>query len=262
MQALPSPLVVQGRVVRSLVFREAKTRWGRHFLGFFGQFGSLVAYVVFFVLVRHATSPGIHRGMELIPFVSTGILLFFSFRQGLSQVQGAATSNRGLLQFPTVTPLDAAISRWLLEAGGFILIAILAILLMVYFDWSQPPQNLLFFLSMIIVSTFFGFCWGLIFGSLALYFPPIRALSNMISRFLLFVSGIFFVMPEAPPPIRDVLVYNPIIHIMEFGREAYFRVYTSDYADAGYLTVWMVLSLIAGLVLERTSRRALGWLAP
>lgn len=260
MQSLPSPIIVQGRVIRALVFREAKSRWGRHFLGFIGQCASLGLYAAFFILVRRAASPSVHRGMELVPFIVTGVLLFWSFRSGVSQVQGAASSNRGLLSFPAVTPLDAAVARWILEAGAFLVISIISIIIMTYFNWAQWPRDFLVFLGIIILASFFGFSWGLIFGSLIIFFPPIRIFSNIVMRFMIFVSGVFFVMPEAPAALRDYLIYNPVIHIMEFGREAFFRVYTTDYADANYLGTWIVLSLIAGLILERASRRSLGWL--
>ncbi len=199
--------------------------------------------------------------MPILPFVATGVIPFWAFRTTVSSVQSAGTKNRGLLQFPSVTPLDAAMACWLLEAAVFLSLALVFSLAMTLFLDAAPAADLPVFLLVVLFATCFGLSIGLVFGSLILYWPSFRHVSNLILRSLVFVSGVFYVLSELPIAVREPLQYNPLIHITELGRAAYFQVFAADRAWPGYLALWSVAALTLALVLERSSRQRLGHLA-
>jgi len=63
----------------------------------------------------------------------------------------------------------------------------------------------------------------MIFGSLAPLYPSIRTITNpLLGRPLFFTSGIFFTAEMIPSEIRQYLLYNPLLHMIEIVRSAFF----------------------------------------
>jgi capsular polysaccharide transport system permease protein len=74
---------------------------------------------------------------------------------------------------------------------------------------------------------------------------------------LYFCSGIFYVPGMMPDWVRDILVWNPILHAVDWFRSSFFAEYEPHWLDRSYLAIVAVLSLVVGLGLERGVRRHL-----
>src|SRR5690606_29731202 len=113
------------RVLFALVVREMGTKFGRSAGGYAWAIaeplgGILLLAVAFSLALR---SPPL--GSSFILFYSTGIIPFHLFN-GLSKgVSGAVSSNRGLLTYPVVTPLDAVLAKALLSFLTLFMVALL-----------------------------------------------------------------------------------------------------------------------------------------
>jgi len=70
-------------------------------------------------------------------------------------------------------------------------------------------------------------------------------------------SGCLFVTPNLPDQIAIPLSYNPIVQCVEWMRTAYFENYSDRLVDKEYLLAFGIISLLAGLLAERFSRRIL-----
>ena len=82
-----------------------------------------------------------------------------------------------------------------------------------------------------------------------------RQIEGLLSRPLFFISGILFIPGVFPPSIRDILAWNPILHIIEWIREGYFPNYVSTVLDKQYLFGWIGVLLVFGMVGERLYRK-------
>jgi capsular polysaccharide transport system permease protein len=59
-----------------------------------------------------------------------------------------------------------------------------------------------------------------------------------------------------PTELRDLVLWNPLVHLIEWVRQSYYPHYTSPYLDMDYLTTVTVLSLLFGtLAAASVSRR-------
>jgi capsular polysaccharide transport system permease protein len=58
-----------------------------------------------------------------------------------------------------------------------------------------------------------------------------------------------------PSNVRALLLWNPVLHGVELVRDGWFRAYDSHYASPPYLAAWVLSLALAGLVLERLTRR-------
>ena len=67
-------------------------------------------------------------------------------------------------------------------------------------------------------------------------------------------SGVLFV-PDALPEIARVpLSYNPVLHVVEWMRSAYYEGYGANILSRTYVLTWGATMLFLGLVLERLVR--------
>jgi capsular polysaccharide transport system permease protein len=78
-----------------------------------------------------------------------------------------------------------------------------------------------------------------------------------LTRLLYFVSGIFYVPGMMPDWARDILVWNPLLHAIDWFRAGFFEVYRPHWLDRSYVAVVAVVSLLVGLALHCLLRRKL-----
>ena len=111
-------LQVQSNVVGALVLREVKTRFGDSGIGWiwllFEPLAQCLVYVLLYEFVRTRVSP--IRGVDVAEFMLSGIVPWLFYMRSSMQVMHAIETNRPLLVYPQVTPLDIAIARTILEA--------------------------------------------------------------------------------------------------------------------------------------------------
>ncbi len=67
-------------------------------------------------------------------------------------------------------------------------------------------------------------------------------------------SGIFFVPIYLPSLIVAALYYNPLIHVVDLFRSAYFDGFGEGRAEWNYVITWCVSSLAVSLTFERVMR--------
>lgn len=89
-------------------------------------------------------------------------------------------------------------------------------------------------------------------------------LSNAVNRLrgpllrpLFWISALFYTVEDVPPDLRELMLYNPVVHVVETVRDGWFPEYDSHYADPVY-PIWFILGFaLVGLLLERIVRRKL-----
>jgi capsular polysaccharide transport system permease protein len=77
---------------------------------------------------------------------------------------------------------------------------------------------------------------------------------TLFTRALFFVSGVMFVSEQFAPEYRVYLIWNPMLHLLQLVRSAYFVEYESTDANPAFALAFVVLLLLAGLAGERMAR--------
>ncbi len=248
-------LIVQLHVVHALLLRETKTRFGSHQLGYLWAFLEVLLWVGMFGLLSYVSGRQGPPGMPMIPFLITGIVPFFAFRETAARCSSAISANRGLLYYPQVQPLDLAIARVSLEFATKITVfgALMLPIMMWEGDWriDHPLQVVLGF----VLATGLGAGLGLIFCGLGVFSETVLRLQSPFMRPFFWVSGLFFLVDNLPSRARNFLLYNPLVHAIELVRSGWFTTHESRYINAWYPALWVVILLFFGLTLERVSRR-------
>jgi capsular polysaccharide transport system permease protein len=76
-------------------------------------------------------------------------------------------------------------------------------------------------------------------------------------RPLFWLSGIFYSIDSVPSALREILLYNPIVHCIQLVRGGWFPGYHPRHIDPWYPVAWILVLLFLGLSLERVARRRL-----
>lgn len=248
-------LTVQGRVVHAVVLREMRGRYGRSSLGYLWAILEPLLLVGVFALgyqlIGRRSPP---QGMEFLPFLATGIITYLSLRNIASRMSGAIESNRGLLLYPHVTPFDLMIGRLVLEGATFIVVFVIILGGGVILGYASPPDDPLMVLVTLFFVVLLGAGVGMLQAALTMNFPWIDYFMKPFWRLMLWTSGVFFTLKQLPMAAQDILLWNPILHVIELMRAAYFPgvdIYRVSYSYVGW---WILGSAFIGLLCERMFR--------
>ena len=169
----------------------------------------------------------------------------------------AITSNGALLELPTVTTFDVIAARGLLEIATDVIVAVIMLIGFGATGLSAAPDDLWAPLTAFAVTASFGCGVGYINGVVAVFWRGWDKIFAQLTRALYFVSGIFYVPAMMPDWLRDVLLWNPLLHAIDWFRSGFFAAYQPHWLDRSYLTIIAILALLAGMGLERGLRRRL-----
>lgn len=244
-------------VVSALIVREMTTRFGQNGLGYLWVVIQQVLFVGIFAIVFEVRGRSLPYGIGPIAFLVTGVNAFFVFKNTKEQIHRALKRNNSLLYYRQISPLAIYLARGILEFFTGIFVFLVLIVISFLLGEELNMTSLLEVLFLFLVLGVFGASFGLVVSAIGMFFPAIDHFDAAINRILFFTSGLFFYANELPDKARDLLMYNPIFHMIELLRDGFFYSYTATYASFGYVGGWLVGLLFFGLVLERIARRRL-----
>jgi capsular polysaccharide transport system permease protein len=250
-------LHIQRSVIFAFFIRELKTRFGKYSWGYIWVLIEPLAQVLVFtalfgILGRHAL-PGIDYPL----FIITGIYPFYFFRHVADRSAEAVSANRALLVYRYVQPLDDIWARALLELVLFFAGFITFLLGAAYFSFDVVPWRPLEVICAYCALFVFSLGFGVIVGVVSGLYPESKKITSLLSRPLLWLSGVFAPLSIVPAEHRGWLLWNPILHALELARENYFQAFRPAGADWLYLVLSSGLSLLIGLAVYRVSRAKL-----
>lgn len=243
------------RSFSALVLREMATSYGRSPGGYLWAIleplgGLALLSIVFSMIQRH---PGL--GNNFMYFYASGVLPFLLYARVTMALSGAIRFSKALLEYPAVSFVDALLARFALNALTNLLVMFLVIsgIVLFYdlnptFDWSAIFLALSMALSMAIgVGTMNCF----LFSS----FPLWERVWAVLNRPLFILSGLFFLPEDLPAPLREIIMYNPLIHVTSEMRKGMFATYAGVYVEPIYVfSIAMTLTIFGLLFLLRNHK--------
>lgn len=100
-----------------------------------------------------------------------------------------------------------------------------------------------------------GFGWGVANMLLMQLVWFWKYVFMVLNRALIIISGALFVPDFLSPSVRYWLSFNPTLHAIALFRTGFFEHYPTILLDRTYLAYCCVISVVAGFVLERVTRR-------
>lgn len=245
------------RAISALVLREMSTTYGRSPGGYIW---ALLEPVLAIALLTAIFSTGFRTpglGTSFAIFYATGILPFLMFIQVSAKVAQSVQYSRQLLVYPGVTYIDAIFARFLLNFTTQLLVFFIVVPMIL----SVQDTRTTFVLPEILLA--FAMCAALVMGVgvmnayLNFRFELWSTVWGVITRPLVLLSGVIFLYDSIPSPYREILWYNPLVHIVGMMRKAFYHSYDAAYVSPLYVFLLSGVLLMMGLIFLRHSYRDL-----
>jgi capsular polysaccharide transport system permease protein len=243
-------VTLQIRVLWALILRETKTRYGKTWLHYPLVVIEPLLHVAAFtygytLLDRHAP-----MGESLFLYLLTGILPFFLFRDLINNVMNAVSSNRALLAYPLVKPVDVILARISLELLTYGVIALALIPVCIMLELQFMPDRIGVFIVGVALLALLGAGMGLIVASLSLVLPFIAKMMAWILRLLYLMSGALFSLRALPSDYQWLFIYNPLAQSLDLIRAGFYFGVESQIVDIPMLLSLIVFLFFTGFSLE------------
>jgi len=242
-------LKAHARTVAAFLLREMATRYSRTSGGYLWAILEPVGYIAIMSFVAGGVARTPALGDNFLLFFATGWVPFNMYRGMHLYVTSAIGSNKSLMLYPKVAPIDAVIARFWLQALTSTVVAIVIIWGTASFDRYPLEVNW----APVLESTFLAWCFalGISLANIVLFvrFPIYEKVFEIASRPLFMISGVFYIPMSLPSPYRDFILDNPITQIIIIFREGFYKQIGSDGGDLAYLAWVSAITLFVGLLI-------------
>lgn len=256
--AARSAWAIQQAVLFALLVREMKTRFGGRWIGGIWFVLEPLAHVLMMVAMFGVMHQAVSPSIDYPVFVVTGILPFFTFRSLSLRLMEGIDANRALFSYRQVKPMDTLVSRTVLEVALHGAIFVLALAVLAWFGYRVLPDEPLELVGVWGLLSVFGFGLGTLLAVLSHDFLPLRSMVRLVFFPLYLVSGVMFPIHAMPPEVIELLLWNPVLHLVEESRGHFFGAYPMLPAvDLAYPALWALLCTVLALALYRLRRQRL-----
>lgn len=245
-------------VVHAVIFRELKTRFGEYRLGYLWLVLEPVSHLLVWMTVLGAVSRHVIPGVDFPVFLAVGILPWIFISNSISRSLTAVESNSSLFTYRRVKPIDIMIARVLIELVAVVMVGLLLVSVAWLLGYKIRVQNGLLFVGYTLITIIFTLALSMIAGIAAVLIPSCKKIIPMIIRPFYFISAIMYPFAVVPQYKRHWLDWNPVLHIVELLRSAWFgAAFQSAITSWAYLLSVTLLLTAASLWFYRVSERRL-----
>lgn len=236
------------RVLVALIMREIASTDSRTSLGFLWQIIEPVATIIILTLVFQAMTRTPPLGTNFPLFYVTGVLPFQVFTTVGNKISSALRYSRPLLEFPSVTVVDALAARFVLnfiiECSVFLILTYLII----HFYDLRVIVNVPMAAEAMVLAGMLALGIGTFNSVLFVAFPVYEMVYGVLTRPLMLISGVLFLVDEMPTVMKDWLLWNPVAHPIALMRGAFYPGADIAFVSPFYVFMVSLVAFTVGLV--------------
>jgi capsular polysaccharide transport system permease protein len=242
------------RVIGTLVLRETRATFGTSQIGYLWAIITPTVGVGLLVVIFSMVDRKPPFGPSLALFFATGILTIELFNKLSTTLMSAFEANAALLTYPLLRATDTLYARTLLIALTYAVIMAIFYGVLAMTGLGAPPRDPGQVLAAFGATVAIGFGLGAVNAVLLGLWESWKQIEKILTRPLIFISGVFYVPSALPPEAVAILWWNPVLHLVEWMRVGFYPTY-----DSIILTPWYPLSIalaltLLGLAGERVTR--------
>lgn len=248
-------LALQARVLVGLVLRETRATFGTSVFGYVWAIITPTVSIGLLVFIFSIVGRQPPFGSSLALFFATGILTLQFFSELSNKLMTVFDANRALLTYPIIKDADTLIARALLIASTYTVIMAIFYAGLIALDLASLPSRPEHVIMAFLATWFLGLGFGVLNAVIASLWDTWTQIEKIMTRPLFFISGIFYVPSQLPPEAREVLQWNPVLHLVEWFRHGFYPNYNSVLLNVWYPISVGAAMLLLGLAGERLFRR-------
>lgn len=257
-RAIRPPLLVAFHVWRAIFLREAVSRIARGNTAWIWMLVEPVGHMAIIMYMYSVVRQRIVIGADTAVFVMLGVLAFILQRNMMNRCRNAIVQNRPLFTYRQILPVDVVLVRAAIEGFLQVLVMLLVLIGAGFAGREVVPVHPLSAIMAVSAMLFIGLGLGLIISVLAELAPDIARIMRFVMTPLYFLSAVLYPSMLPPPALRDILLYNPIVHAIESLRVAFMpRYQVPDGISLTYAFACAVPLVFLGLLLHVRYQKAL-----
>ena len=249
-------LALQIRIIATLVLRETRATFGTSQIGYLWAIITPAISVGLLAFIFSLVGRASPYGPSLAVFFATGILTIEFFNKLSNTLMTAFQANKALLTYPLIKETDTLFARAALISATYALIMAIFFGSLSIIGLGAIPAQPGTLLCAFTVIAFMGFSFGTLNAFIDSIWDSWRHIEKVLTRPLIFISGVFYVPSQLPQEAKDMLYYNPVIHLVEWMREGFYPNYNSTILDPQYPIIIGLIMLMVGLAGERFTRKS------
>ncbi|WP_260680351.1 ABC transporter permease [Thalassotalea sp. PS06] len=240
--------------IHALMLREVKTRFGSNRLGYFWAIAEPFAQATIMAAMFTAIGRNSLSGVPVAMFLISGILPFKMFSKLMPQLAASVSANKGLLGYRQVEPIDPLITRFIIEMVTFVIVYAITVSVLAWIGFEVMPENFSALVLITCLLSLLALGLGLLLCSATIYWEDTPKIVSILMMPMFLISGIFFSATMIPSQYWFLFDWNPIFHVIELSRDAYFQSYTTPVGDWKYVCFVVLCCLAAGLMTFQINR--------
>ncbi|MET4690765.1 ABC transporter permease [Sinorhizobium fredii] len=245
------------RVISAMIVREMSTRFGSKPGGYVWALLEPIGYIAMMTVIFGAISHTPALGTNFILFFATGYLGFQMYQAKVGYLSSAVRANKPLLSYPNVAPIDAVTARYILQTMTTVLVAAVVFFAIFLASDERPELNWprLFEAELYAgaLALGIGMFNAVMFVKYALY----EQVYGILTKPMFLLSGVFFLPDTMPHPYREVLLSNPLVHVIMLFRSGFYPEYRAIGLSVPYLSVCSAAAFFCGMAVFTFSRKTL-----
>lgn len=245
------------RAVSALTLREMATTYGRSPGGYLWAVLEPVAGIALLSAIFSVGFMAPQLGISFPMFYATGMVPFLIYGDISGKVATSLMFSKPLLAYPSVTYIDALLARFFLNLLTQLLVAYIVLGGIMLTMETRVIPNLSVIVQAFALTALLGFGIGVLNAFLFTKFNVWQRAWSVVMRPMFIISGIFFLPETIPQPYRDILLYNPLLHIVGLMRRGFYASYDAPYVSVEYVAGIGFVSLALGLLLLKRYHRDL-----
>ncbi|MFK3967353.1 ABC transporter permease [Ensifer adhaerens] len=245
------------RVVSAMVIREMSTKFGSKPGGYIWALLEPIGYILMMTLIFGAIAHAPALGTNFVLFFATGYLGYQMYHAKVMYLSSAVRANKPLLSYPNVAPIDTVTARFILQTLTTTLVSVIVFSVIFLtlqhkpeINWTRLFEAELYAGALALGVGFFN---SVMFTKYAIY----EQLYGILTRPMFLLCGVFFLPDSMPTPYRDVLLINPLCHVIMLFRSGFYPEYRATGLSVSYLAWCAATIFVIGLVVFTLSRKTL-----
>lgn len=224
-------------LLRALAIRDIKNRYAGSVAGavwaLLNPLIMLGIYGIIFEYVFKVRVPNQPLGQPYVLFVALALWPWLAFQEALIRGTTAIQSNSALVKkvaFPhELLIYSAVLGSFLVHMCGFVVVLVVLRLFGLQVYLSAWPVVALAFVILLIMATAFA----LLLGSLQVFIRDVEQILSQTMSVLFYATPILFPMSLVPPWLASVMLWNPLVPLLETIRSAFLNSAKADLVVLG-----------------------------
>jgi capsular polysaccharide transport system permease protein len=236
------------RTIFALMVREMLTTNGRSPGGYLWAVAEPLAGIALLTVLFSFVFRSPPLGDNFAYFYATGVVPFMMYTDLNNKISLALNFSKSLLFYPRVTFVDALLARFILNSLTQILVFFLVFCFLILVFNLKPTLDFISIFKGIVMTAALGVGVGVFNCFMTLRFPVWQRVWTIFTRPLFLLSCVFFLFETVADSVRNILWYNPLVHVMGMIRRGFFNTYDAPYVSMTYVMLLSLVLTVFGLL--------------